>query len=236
MISNEFELAQMQVNALFVHDANGRLLRINEAEPGDPAPRFCLTRTVGGNLWRTRYDLPADLAAALERFAAAEPVASDLGALNNPPQHIAHYTDLLRQHAPISKIGAGPAYYLPELALPRNAVTITLENMHLLQTHFPYLLGTLDESGPVVVMVVDGIAVAACFSARITAHVAEAGVYTEAPYRGRGYAADMVRGWAAAVRAMGSRPLYSTWWENDASQRVARKLGAVQYAVNFNIT
>jgi predicted GNAT family acetyltransferase len=70
----------------------------------------------------------------------------------------------------------------------------------------------------------------------MTAQVAEAGVYTVESYRGRGYAAETVRGWAAAIRAMGRLPLYSTSWANTASPAVARKLRAVQYAVDFSLT
>lgn len=230
---NDLDLIQMQVNALFVHDSNGKLLRINEPDPGNPAPRFFLARTVAGNLWRTRCDLPADLVAELERLAADEPVVSDL---HKPPNHETEYTGLLKQHAPLNTTNAGPAYYLPELDLPHDAVTITPENMTLLRAYFPYLQSKLARYAPVVVVVVDGVAVAACFSARITAQVGEAGVFTEAIYRGRGYAPDMVRGWAAGIRAMGRLPLYDTSWANTASQAVARKLGAVQYAVHFSIT
>ncbi len=56
----DLELAQMQAEALFVHDADGRMLRVNEPEPEPlvPAPYFFFSRTANGNLWRTRYDLP----------------------------------------------------------------------------------------------------------------------------------------------------------------------------------
>ena len=85
-------------------------------------------------------------------------------------------------------------------------------------------------------MVADGVAVTACSSVRLTPQAAEAGLYTHADYRGRGYAADTVRCWAEAVRASGRIPLYSTSWENLASQAIARKLGAIQYGVDFSIT
>ncbi|MDQ2809702.1 MAG: GNAT family N-acetyltransferase [Chloroflexota bacterium] len=233
MNHNPLELAQMQAAALYVHDANGRLLRVNEPDPDDPAPRFFLARTPSGNLWRTRYDLPPDLTAQLERLAADEPIRSDL---REPPRHLAEYIDLLRQSAPIRSTYAGPAYYLPNLVPPTGTVRITSENTALLSTYFPYTLQRLAERAPVVVVVVDGVAVAACYSVRRTAQAIEAGVDTIEGYRGRGYAAETVRGWAASVRATGRLPLYSTSWENAASQAVARKLGAVQYGVDFHIT
>jgi RimJ/RimL family protein N-acetyltransferase len=233
MIDSDLHLAEMHTAALFVHDADGRLVAVNEPDPEAPAPRFFLIRTALGNLWRVRHDLPAGLAADLARLAATEPVRADLRA---PPRHVAEYTTLLRRHAPIAHIDAGPAYYLPESDPPAAAITITPENARLLQAHYPYTASHVAERAPVVAVVEDGVAVAACYSARITAQVAEAGVHTVEAYRGRSYAATTTRGWAAALRATGRLPLYSTSWENTASQAVAAKLGAVQYGAEFSIT
>ena len=232
MIYSDLELANLQAQALFVHDADGRLLRINEPEPTDPAPRFFLTRTASGNLWRVRYDLPADLVTELERLADSEPLGRDL---REPPYHTAAYNDLLAKHTPIAETDAGPAYTLPELDPPQSAIRITPENMALLQTHFGWL-NKLEDYAPVAVIVADGAAVGICFSSRLTPQVAEAGVFVEPPYRGRGYASDVVRAWAAGVRASGRLPFYDTSWTNTASQAVARKLGAILYAANFSIT
>jgi hypothetical protein len=232
----ELELAQMHTRALFVHDESDRLLRVNEPDPEDPAPRFYMIRTTSGNIWRTRHDLPSDAAAGLERLAAEEPVASDASGLRADPYYLAEYTELLRRHAPISSIDTGPAYYLPELDAPLNAVTITPANVGLLEPYYPYTRGRYAELAPVVVCVADGVAVAVCYSARITDQVAEAGVHTVEGYRGHGYALAAVRGWAAGIRASGRLPLYSTAWGNAASQAVAAKLGAVLYGVDFGIT
>lgn len=233
MVYSDLTLIRMQVDALFVHDAHGQLLRINEPDPGQPAPRFFLGRTRMGNLWRTRSDLPPDLAAELERLAADEPVLDNPV---DPPRYITEYTNLLNHHAPLVTTASGPAYYLPELDPPRSALTITPQNVGLLQTHFSWLLTTLAEYAPVAAVIVAGSAVAICFSSRLTPQAAEAGVYTQAEYRGHGYATDAVRGWAAGVRATGRQPLYSTAWSNTASQAVARKLGAVQYGADFSLT
>ena len=232
MNPHPLELAQMQAVALYVHDGEGRLLRVNEPDSDETAPRLFLARTAAGSLWRTRYDLPADLVTQLERLAADEPVVSDLRA---PPRSLVEYTELLRRHAPIQSIYAGPAYYLPHLGPPTGTVEITPENAALLSTYFPYTRQQLTERAPVVAVVVDGIAVAACYSVRRTAQAIEAGVDTIAGYRGHGYAVETVRGWAAGVRASGRLPLYSTSWENTASQAVAHKLGAILYGVDFQI-
>jgi RimJ/RimL family protein N-acetyltransferase len=226
----------MHADALYVHAENNRLVRVNEPDPEDPAPRFFLFRTTSGNIWRTRYDLPPTLAAKLDTLAASEPVISNPLGLREPPYHLAEYTELLNQDAPISGTYAGPAYYLPELDPPHVAVTITPENLSLLEAHYPYTKKMYRELAPVVALVVDGLAVAVCSSVRTTAEVAEAGVHTVGAYRGRGYAVEVVRGWAAAVRATGRLPLYSTWWENKASQAVAVSLDAVLYGVDFSIT
>jgi len=239
MIYRALELARMQAVALFVHDERGRLLRVNEPDPTETAPRFFLARTADGNLWRTRYDLPEDLATRLERLAADEPVTADL---HQPARYEVEYMALLQQHAPVSSTYAGPAYYLPELAsstlVPTvgDVVTITPNKLALLEANFPYASSSHIELAPVVVLLADGTAVAICFSARITEEVAEAGVHTVEPYRGRGYAVATVRGWANEVRKMGLVPLYSTEWENRASLAVAQKLGAVQYAAELSIT
>jgi len=228
------ELMHLQAAALYSHDAEGRLLRVNEPDPNQPAPRFFLARSAHGNLWRTRYDLPPELAAELARLAASEPVVADLPPF---PLHQGGYVALLEQYAPVTRIYAGPAYWLPELAPSSRTVTITPQNEEaLLRTHIAEMIGQPSEHAPIVVVVEDGVAVAGCVTARTTDKVAEAGVLTVKSYRGRGYAAEVVRGWAAQVRASRRLPLYSTWWENTASQRVAAKLGAVQYGVWFSLT
>ena len=211
---SDFELIQMQTAALFVHDADGKLLCINEPEPTSPAPRFFLGRTAAGNLWRTRFDLPEELAAELEQLAADEPVTVNLQA---PPRHAAEYHDLLEQHGPIRGLSTGPAYWLPEADPPPGVLLITPENTALVGMHFAWIQRGLDDYAPVAVVLAEGVAVAACFSSRITAQVCEAGVYTEAAYRGRGYAVMTTRGWAAAVHATGRLALYSTSWTNAAS-------------------
>jgi RimJ/RimL family protein N-acetyltransferase len=239
---SNLELASVHTDVLYVHNRSDRLLRINEPDPDGPAPRFFLFRTLSGNVWRARYDLPGDISHELEKLAGEEPVAEEQNGLREPPYHLPRYLELLERRTPDDslEVDSGPASYLPELHPPMGThaatVTITAENAALLEPHFPYTREMHAEHAPVVARVVDGIAVAVCSSARITARAAEAGVHTVEAYRGRGYGVEVVRGWAEAVRASGRLPLYSTSWDNTASQAVAGKLGAVLYGVDFSIT
>ncbi len=86
---------------------------------------------------------------------------------------------------------------------------------------------------PVCMAVVrDGAAVSVCFSSRIGPWATEAEVETLPDFRGRGYAAAVTAGWGLAVQAAGSIPLYTTSWENFASQGVARRVGLTMYGAD----
>lgn len=223
---------EAQVEALFVHDANGRLLRTNEPEP-HPAPRFFLGRTREGNLWRVREDVPERLGRELEKLAAREPVAADLR--SNPAYH-EQYRALLQTDAEIQMIYAGPAYSFPdEIPPPVKVVRIGARNRVLLQRGFGWAAERFEQWGPCVAVVEDSMAVSLCFSSRVSLRVAEAGVETLEGYRGHGYATRAVAAWARAVRERGRTPLYSTSWANAASQGVARKLGLSMYGVDYSI-
>ncbi|MDQ5850932.1 MAG: hypothetical protein M3380_02455 [Chloroflexota bacterium] len=89
---------------------------------------------------------------------------------------------------------------------------------------------------PWAVVLEDGGAVAFCFSSRLTARAASAGLETLEAYRRRGHGTAVVAGWAAAVQRLGRVPLYGTSWDNVASQGVARKLGLVCFGAGFSIT
>ncbi len=233
MLFTDLDLIHMQAEALFVHDTNGKLLRINETGNDNPPPRLFLSRSKSGNLCGTRYDLPPDLAAELEQLAASEPVIIDH---SQEPRYLAEYLERLKQHHPVTKIESGQSYFVPESDQPHAAVAITTENLDLTRTYFPWLLTTLAGYAPVMAAVLDGNAVAVCFCSRRTPQVAEAGIYTEEMFRGHGYATQAAIGWAAAVYSTGRLPLYSTSWTNHASQAIARKLGAVMYGSDYSIT
>jgi RimJ/RimL family protein N-acetyltransferase len=223
---------ELQTTALFTHDAAGRIVAINETD-GDPAPRLFLGRTRQGNVWRLRHDLPDEIAAELERILSSEPPLNDP---RQPPTTLTALRDALSAHAPVIDVVEGPAWRFPEtIPEPEDVVVIGPGNVAALRVHFPWSADHLDDLQPNMAILAEGVAIAVCSSVRLTPEVAEAGVYTLEAYRGRGYAAQVAAAWAAAVRASGRIPLYSTSWDNTASQTVARKLGLIFYGVDLSI-
>ncbi len=234
---SDSQLLELQVNALFTHDASGRIVASNEPGRG-AAPRFFLGRTRAGNLWRVRHDLPEATARRLEALAASEPAQDDLQA---EPRNMAAFLEALRGDEEVQRIFSGPAYRFPgALSAPPAGVTcITRANLSLLRLLDWDLealaAGEFEGWAPMVALVEDGAAVSLGFSARLSERVAEAGVNTLEAYRGCGYAPTVVTAWAHAIRATGRIPLYSTSWDNHASRTVARKLGLVQYGADLSL-
>lgn len=232
--SSDLDHMALQVSVLYRLDGAGRLRCVNEPhEP--PAPRFFMGRTRHGNLWCFHADLPDDLCRELDYLCAAEPVTTDF---SRPPANAGVIKAALSSAAPVSEEYRGPAFWIPPgHSTPAHVVMINETNQHLLAACFSELLQlpAAGSGGPVAAALVAGAAVAVCHTARITDGAAEAGVETLPAYRGQGHAGAVVAGWAVAVRQSGRLPLYSTWWENHASQAVARKLNMVFYGEDWSI-
>jgi len=231
------QLMRIHLATLFKCDADGRILSLGRpwSRPGGP-PRFFMGRRQDGNFWLFRHDIPDDLARKLEVLCRSEPSAKDL---IRPPRVASAIRAALEGHGPITREYRGPAYLIPERKqAPTDAVLITKEKGRMLETGFswiiPHLVAGVD-IGPITAAVVNGSAVSICYCARLSPLGAEAGVETLDSMRGRGHATAAVAAWATAVRLRGLLPLYSTSWENVASQRVAEKVGAVCYGEDWEI-
>jgi len=229
------DLLDLQITTLFLLDSEQRLLAINE--PGTPlAPRFFLGRSADGHRWRVRYDLPAGVAHRLDQLCHAEPQRVPLA---DPPKQADTIRAVLAEDAPIVGEERGPAYWLPTVSfVPPQVVLLSEGHAALVQNTFPWLVAWLADAanGPVAAVIAQGSAVSVCFCSRITPHAAEAGIETLAAFRGNGYATAAAAGWAAAVQHSQRVALYSTSWQNHASQAVAKKLSAVLYGEDWSIT
>jgi len=229
---------EMQTAALFNHDDAGRITSTNDGEPPGIAPRLFLGRTRAGNVWRLRDDLPNALATELAGVLETEPTATDL---RQPPATLARLRDFLTNDGSKESIYQGPAFQFPlELPEAPKVSMIHQSKMELVKEHFlghyPWLVDEFNIRQPIAAIIRDGVAVSICFSARMTSEAAEAGVDTAPDFRGQGFAPQVVSAWAEGVRRLRRVPLYSTSWDNAASQRVANKLGLVMYGSDFYLS
>ena len=217
----------LQLQTLFLLDGEGRISRTRSPEPST-GPLFMLVRGTASCAWAVREDVPRDLADELNGLAREEPPVSDL---RQDPVHAERYKSLVN-----GGVDSGPAFTFPEkIVQPRR--TVLIDEIQLLDHHFSgWKAGAIPERMPIVAVVDEGYPVSVCFCARRSNVAAEAGLETAVAYRGRGLGPRVAAAWALAIRASGRIPLYSTQWSNGASRAVARKLGLVAYASNWNIS
>ena len=225
------DLVLARIAALYHCDHRGRLVSVNQWD-GGAAPRFFLMRTADEIVCRFRADVPDDLVARLEDLGGQEPKPPGmLPALYN------RYLDILNAQASVDRVWAGPAYMCPQDLVPSTSVVpISDDNAELLRCGFSHWLPDVPHRQPFMAVVEEDRAISICASVRISPAAHCAGVETQNGYRQRGYAASAVAAWAAAVRARGATPFYSTSWENHASQRVAARLELSLVGVDFHIT
>jgi GNAT superfamily N-acetyltransferase len=219
-------LMELDAEILFTYDVRGRMLRVNEPD-GRRAPRLFVGRTSGGHVVRFGELVPN---VVVDRLLAIVEAQSPADGLRLPPALRESLRATLERDGPIGSEGGGPAYRFPETVTPSgDAIEVTDANRERVRDALPWLYRELGGRGPCQAVLVNGRAVSVCFSSRIGARAMEAGVFTLPEFRGRGYAARVTAAWALAVRRAGIVPVYSTSWENLASQGVARSLGLVAF-------
>jgi RimJ/RimL family protein N-acetyltransferase len=212
---------------MFVLDGRGRIGSSSEPKV-PPAPLFALIRGVSSCAWAVRADVPETVAAELDRLARQErPIAN----LQDAPLNADVYFDLLG-----GQINSGPAFTFPDRIAHSTDVTL-IDRLELLEHNFRgWKAAEIPWCSPIVAVMDSGYPVSVCFCAtRNSAPAVEAGLETAAAFRGRGFAPRVTAAWATAIRESGRIPLYSTSWTNSASRAVARKLGLIQYAVDWTI-
>jgi RimJ/RimL family protein N-acetyltransferase len=224
---------RLHVETLFTCDDVGRLVAVNEPG-GAAAPRFFLGQTADGNGWWFRRDVDAGLASELDALCKSLPTARELDAgLGTAAPFLA----CLTRDEPVRRTWAGPAFRFPsDLPGHESSVRVTSDNATVLNPYLEDWCNDVAAGVPMTVVLHDGKAVSICCSVRMTPQAHEAGVETHPDFRGRGYAARAVAAWAKVVYEMARVPLYSTSWENEPSRTLAKRLGLIQYGVDFHIT
>ena len=232
-LMDDHALMGLRVDTLFTYDARGRMVGTNEPD-SRTAPRLFVGRTVGGHVVRFGETVPDDVVRELAEVVERQPAGEDLAV---PPAMRAALGAVLARHGQVKEEGDGPAYRFPDsVAPPSDVVEVTDANLAVVHETHPWLYRDLSTFGPCFVVLRDGMAASICFSSRIGALVLEAGLFTLPDHRGRGYAVAVTAAWGAAVRASGRKPLYSTAWENLASQGVARRVGLTMFGADASWT
>ncbi len=225
------ELMRIHAETLFELNRDGRITRINDLS-GRTAPRFFLGRTTSGNVWRLRADLPSDVIAKIETLCRAEPVGRE-----PTPAYEKEYLRLLEAHAPVTRVWSGPAYWFPTASIrPTDSTSINGANAELLRGGLEEWLADVPHLRPFMAIVEDGHAVSVCASVRITNAAHEAGVETVENHRRFGHAVNAVAAWASEVQRLDALALYSTSWDNRASQSVAARLKLAMIGADFHVT
>jgi RimJ/RimL family protein N-acetyltransferase len=223
---SDSELMEHHVNVLFRHDTDNRMTVVNEPPYAD-APRIFIGATRVGSIVRFQNSLNESIVERLEQI-----IGTTTGA------YLGEVIKVLSLDRQVNNLWIGPAYVFPDA---RNrtytkAIKVTHKNKEILKPHFPYIFDYFEYKQPCFVIVEDNRPVSICCSARQTSKADEASVFTHEAHRGRGYGLDVANAWATEVMKLGRIALYSTSWDNFASQSVARKLQLVQFGTDIHMS
>lgn len=219
----------LHVAALFRTDEHGALISAND-RAGNPAPRFFWGRTSSGPVLRFRVDVDPDLARRLRTLVAdaATPSAWE--------QAESDVLEILAETGPIDFVWRGPCFaFPPSPPEAPSAALVREDDADVLSRCLGDWIDDVGVADPIAVAFEGASAVAVCCSVRKASGVHEAGVETHPDFRQRGHGSAVTLRWAAEVRRQGAIPLYSTSWQNEASQALARRIGLLQYGHTFHV-
>lgn len=232
----DVDLLAIQVATLFVLTESGRIQRENDPDRS-AGPRLYLAGCESGNIVRIRQDVGEETARAINALVADEPPLRDP---RNAPLRVDDYVELLSRQAPIEQRSAGPIYSFPDHLEYEHDVTLvgsnTAEGDRLVagleaDQGMPQSLVDLgfvsvtDIWAPWCIALHQGEIASIGMTARIGPTGGEVGVTTSTAFRGRGFAAAVVAGWASHPSLRSRALFYSADWTNVSSQRVAERLG-----------
>jgi len=196
------------------------------------APRFFMGITKQGNVVRYHEALAEDVKNELERFVEKAPWLDAPNTVN-----MADIIRFLSKERPIEDVYLGPAYVFPDMrGRSTQAIKMTQTNLDLLEPHFSDFVNDVILGQPAFAVVQNQAVVSLCSCARSSSIAAEASLHTAPDYRGKSYGVEAAAAWAAEIQNQGRIALYSTAWNNFASQAAARKLKLRQYGLDLNFS
>ena len=220
----------LHVHSMFSFDAVGRIDGTNDWVE-HPLPKVHVAFSAEAERPTVRFgqsvEEPDHWSVRIGELSASSPPPSDQASLLRWRDQLAH---LLRPLGTF-EINGGPAYVadrVPDRA-PAGTALVTQDNADVLDRNHADWLADVPHQQPMAVALLGEHAVAVCASVRKPPALADtrsgyqAGLETSPIARRRGYAVLAVKAWCHAVAAAGFVPVYSTSWDNIASQRVARR-------------
>ncbi len=241
-IEPEVRLTWLQAGTLFVLD-QGRLVRVNEPEPEQSPLLHAAVDEQGWSVWSHEDLNPRIEVEALRLLDCHGVTMTDEVHPGHPL--VGQLRSLIRQgnedRWDLTEVHTGPAFVADaelDLSYPDvEGLDVLLDKSEagVLISHFPYSHAMFDSRAPIGVVIRDGRAVSACFSARTTLAAAEAGVATEPIHRRQGLGSAVVTAWIAAQQDFGLTPLYSTTWSNRGSRSLAADLGLRHYGSTISL-
>ncbi|MEJ1967516.1 MAG: GNAT family N-acetyltransferase [Rhizomicrobium sp.] len=228
------DLLELHAATGCVYSPEGRMIRVNSPD-AVPPPRMHLAGCESGWIVRFRDDVDDRAARAIEELVRREPPLRRPG---TTPRFAEDYRALLGVAEPLSARNYGPVHLLPHGTRASSRIAIVRHNTpdgDALWTELAAGMPPgLAEAGftsvddfwaPWCAALVEGEIAAIAFAARLGGHGADIGVYTLAPYRGRGLAAAVTAAWSALPELRERTLFYSTHRDNLSSQRVIARLG-----------
>ncbi len=220
----------LHVQSMFSFDAHGRIDGTNDWVE-HPLAKVHIAFSVDADRPAVRFGQSIDdserWSARVAELAASNPPPSDQASLIRWRDQLARLLEPLGTF----EINGGPAYAADRVPdqPPAGTALVTPGNTDALDRNHADWRADVPHQQPMAVALLGEHAVAVCATVRKPpAHAGakfgyQAGLETSPNARRRGYAVLAVNAWCHAVAASGFVPVYSTSWDNVASQRVARR-------------
>jgi hypothetical protein len=239
-------LLATEVATIFLLTDSGRILGRNSPDH-ETGPRFHLVGSHSGNVVWLRHDVDEGTARAIEKLAEGEPPFRHP---DRVPLFFDDYLRFLAADAPVERSDTGLVWTFPDrLDYEHPAALVSSDTpagdrllAELSERGMPEALSELGfvnvgEFWPPWCVVIHGDEIASiAITAGLGATSAEVGVTTVPAFRGRGFAATAVAGWAS-LPALSERVLfYGASTTNISSLRVTQRLGLRLIGASLSIT